>query len=152
MAERLTRGVLAVASGGGHWTQLLRLRPVFDGLPVTWLTTHPEYAADVSGPFSVVQDANRWNKLALLKMFLQVGWLILRLRPAVVFTTGAAPGFAAVFFGRLLGAHTVWVDSIANCETLSASGARAGRWAHVWLTQWEHLARPEGPAYWGSVL
>jgi hypothetical protein len=85
-------------------------------------------------------------------MFLQMAWLMLRLRPAVVVTTGAAPGFAAIVFGRLLGARTVWVDSIANGEALSNSGARAGRWAHVWLTQWEHLARPEGPQYWGAAL
>jgi UDP-N-acetylglucosamine:LPS N-acetylglucosamine transferase len=144
--------VLAVASGGGHWVQLLRLRPVFDGLPVVWVSTHSDFGNDVDGPLHVVQDANLWNKWALAKMFVQVAWLMLRVRPAVVVTTGAAPGFAAVVFGRLLGARTVWVDSIANSETLSTSGARAGRWAHVWLTQWEHLARPQGPHYWGAVL
>lgn len=117
-----------------------------------WLSTQPDYAKDVRDPYFVVQDANMWKKTALVKMFLQVAWLIVRLRPDVVVTTGAAPGFAAIVFGRLLGAQTVWIDSIANSETLSTSGAKAGRWAHVWLTQWEHLARPEGPHYWGAVL
>jgi UDP-N-acetylglucosamine:LPS N-acetylglucosamine transferase len=144
---------LAVATGGGHWVQLMRLRPVFSDLPVVWVSTHADFAKDVTGePFHVVQDANLWNKRALLRMFLQVGWLMLLIRPAVVLTTGAAPGFAAVVFGRLLGARTIWVDSIANSEVLSTSGARAGRWAHVWLTQWEHLARPHGPHCWGAVL
>jgi len=35
---------------------------------------------------------------------------------------------------------------------LSLSGRRVGPWADLWLTQWEHLARPEGPEYRGSVL
>jgi UDP-N-acetylglucosamine:LPS N-acetylglucosamine transferase len=144
--------VLAVASGGGHWVQLLRLRPAFDGLAVTWVSTQPDYAHDVQGRFLCVQDANMWNKWALAKMFLQMAWVVLRVRPDVVVTTGAAPGYAAIVFGRLLGARTVWIDSIANSETLSASGARAGRWAHVWLTQWQHLARPDGPRHWGAVL
>lgn len=144
--------LLAVASGGGHWIQLRRLVPAFAQADVIWMSTQPDYAKDVEGPFYVVQDANLWNKLALLKLFMQVAWLVLRLRPDVVVTTGAAPGFAAVFFGRLLGAKTVWIDSIANSETLSTSGAKAGRWANVWLTQWEHLAKPEGPHYWGAVL
>lgn len=144
--------LLAVASGGGHWVQLLRLRPAFQGAEVSWVSTQADYRHDVDGPLHVVRDANLWDKPGLVLMFLQMAWLMLRLRPAVVVTTGAAPGFAAIVFGRLLGARTVWVDSIANGEALSNSGARAGRWAHVWLTQWEHLARPEGPQYWGAVL
>ena len=88
----MARGVLAIASGGGHWVQLMRLRPVFEGLPVAWITTHAEYRSDVVGTVHVVQDANLWNKAALLKMFLQVAWIVLRERPKVVVTTGAAPG------------------------------------------------------------
>ncbi len=144
--------LLAVASGGGHWMQLLRLRPAFEEANVSWLTTQRAYANDIIGPLYVVRDANMWNKLALAIMFLQVAWLLLRIRPDVVVTTGAAPGFAAILVGRLLGARTVWIDSIANSEVLSGSGAKAGRWAHVWLTQWEHLARPDGPHYWGAVI
>lgn len=144
--------VLAVASGGGHWVQLLRLRPAFEGSEVTWMTTQADYAKDVGERLIVVRDANLWNKWALAQMFLQVGWKLLVLRPDVVVTTGAAPGFAAVLFGRLVGARTVWIDSIANSETLSTSGAKVGRWAHVWLTQWEHLAQLEGPHFWGAVL
>lgn len=144
--------ILAVASGGGHWIQLLRLRPAFAGTDVIWLTTQSDYAKEVKGPLHVVRDANMWNKLALLIMFAQVAWLMLRIRPDVVVTTGAAPGFAAVFFGRITGARTVWIDSIANSEVLSGSGSQAGRWAHIWLTQWEHLAKPDGPHYWGAVI
>lgn len=144
--------LLAVASGGGHWVQLRRVRNAFEGLEVEWVSTQKDYAKDVSEKLYVVQDANLWNKLSLAKMFLQVGWLVLTIRPDVVVTTGAAPGFAAIFFGRLLGARTVWIDSIANSESLSTSGANVRRWAHVWLTQWEHLAKPEGPHYWGAVL
>ena len=144
--------VLAVASGGGHWVQLQRLRPAFEGAQIEWVSTEPDYAATVHGRFHVVRDANLWDKWGLLLLFLQMAWLLLRVRPALVVTTGAAPGFAAIFFGRLLGARTVWIDSIANGEALSGSGARAGRWANVWLTQWEHLAKPEGPHYWGAVL
>lgn len=144
--------VLAVASGGGHWVQLLRLRPAFEHHHVQWISTQRDYAIEVDGPLHAVKDANLWNKPALLLMFLQVAWVLLKVRPDIVITTGAAPGFAAIVFGRLMGARTIWVDSIANSEELSTSGARVGRWANVWLTQWEHLARPEGPHYWGGVL
>jgi hypothetical protein len=69
-----------------------------------------------------------------------------------VISTGAAPGLFGVAIGSLLGARTIWVDSIANGEELSLSGHRARRFADLWLTQWPHLASKDGPFYRGSVL
>jgi UDP-N-acetylglucosamine:LPS N-acetylglucosamine transferase len=85
-------------------------------------------------------------------MLLQVSWLVLRLRPDVIISTGAAPGYAAIQLGRLIGARTVWIDSIANVEVLSLSGAQIGRHADLWLTQWPHLSKPEGPEFKGAVI
>ena len=45
------RRVLAVASGGGHWVQLLRLRPAFEGCDVTYACVRPAYADDVPGEY-----------------------------------------------------------------------------------------------------
>ena len=144
--------ILAVASGGGHWVQLLRIRPAFEGHRVEYISTSEGYRSDVQGPLHVVLDANMWQKLRLARMFMQVAWVVLRYRPDVVITTGAAPGFAAIVFGKLSGARTVWLDSIANSEQLSSSGRHAKRWADAWLTQWPHLAEGDGPAHWGAVL
>jgi UDP-N-acetylglucosamine:LPS N-acetylglucosamine transferase len=144
--------VLAVASGGGHWVQMLRIRSAFANCNVSYLSTNRDYAKDVDGKLYAVTDANMWQKLRLMRMFLEVAWVVLRVRPDVVISTGAAPGFAAMLFGRMLGAKTIWVDSIANSEVLSKSGQQAGRLAHVWLTQWQHLETEAGPKFWGSVI
>jgi hypothetical protein len=70
----------------------------------------------------------------------------------VVISTGAAPGYFALRFGKRLGARTIWLDSIANVDELSLSGQRAGKYAGLWLTQWQHLATPAGPHFAGAVL
>ena len=144
--------VLAVASGGGHWVQLLRMRAAFAHHDVHFLTTNAAYAKDVDAPLHAVIDASSWTKLRLVWMFMQVLYLVLRLRPQVVITTGAAPGLAAICCAKLVGAKTIWVDSIANSEQLSGSGRHAGRLADVWLTQWADLATAGGPQCWGSVV
>jgi len=145
--------ILAVSSGGGHWVQLGRLRPAFDGHHVTFVTVDPLYASDVPGArFHVVNDATRWNKLGLVLLALRITLILLRTRPDVVLSTGAAPGYLALRIGKLLGRRTIWVDSVANVEELSLSGRRVGKHADLWLTQWPHLERPAGPRYMGSVL
>jgi UDP-N-acetylglucosamine:LPS N-acetylglucosamine transferase len=152
LKPKTTAKVLAVASGGGHWVQLMRLKPLFEGMTVEYLATDAAYSVDAGKPVLAVRDANLTDKLALLVMFCQVFVRMLKVRPDVVITTGAAPGFAALFFGKLLGARTVWLDSVANSEEMSSSGKHVRRFADLWLTQWEHLAKPQGPHYLGSVI
>lgn len=161
MSERRPR-VLAISSRGGHWVQLRRLAPAFGDCDIHWASTDPSLAAQVApAPFATIPDASRWDRLRLAWMVLRVAWLVLRLRPEVIVSTGAAPGFVALRFGRLMGARTVWIDSIANAAELSLSGRKASRFADLTLTQWAHLGAPlpEGGAplrgtvhHAGSVL
>lgn len=154
-ADRSTapKKVLAIASGGGHWVQLMRIMPAFANHRAVFVSTLGGHRAQVGqNRFYVVCDANRWHKIRLLRMASKLLWIVLRERPDVVISTGAAPGYFGLRFAKLLGARTIWVDSIANAERLSLSGLHAGRFADLWLTQWKHLARPEGPLFKGSVL
>lgn len=145
--------LLAIASAGGHWKELVRLRELLEAYDVTWVTTDRGYAGDIeNGRFRTVTEASRWDRLRLARSAAEVLWILVRERPRVVLTTGAAPGFFALWLGKKLGAKTVWIDSFANGDELSLSGQRAGAHADVWLTQWPDLARPGGPEYAGSVL
>lgn len=151
--SKQTPRVLAIASGGGHWVQLLRLRPAFDGAKVTYVSVRPAYASDVPGErFIPINDATRWDKVGLAKMALRLLLIMLRVRPNVVISTGAAPGYFAIRLGKLLGARTIWLDSIANVEELSMTGMMVKDKASLWLTQWPHLAAEDGPTCHGSVL
>jgi UDP-N-acetylglucosamine:LPS N-acetylglucosamine transferase len=147
------RKILAVASSGGHWAQLLRLRPAFAGHEVVFVTTQPDSRGEVAPDrFHRVPDGNRKSKLRVLLLMVRTFLVVLRERPDVVVSTGAAPGYFAMRFGRLFGARTLWLESIANVEELSLSTKLVRPYADLLLTQWPHLARPEGPHYRGSVL
>jgi UDP-N-acetylglucosamine:LPS N-acetylglucosamine transferase len=152
MRNQRSSRVLAVASSGGHWVQLCRLRPAFSGHDVAYLTTEAGHRADVGDArFYTVCDANRWSKVALIRSALKIAWVVARERPQVVISTGAAPGYIAIRLGKLLGARTAWIDSVANAEELSMSGRLASDKTDLCLTQWPHLAR--GPVrYQGAVL
>lgn len=144
--------ILAVASSGGHWVQLRRLRPAFAGHDVAYLTTDPGHRAEVGDArFHTVADANAAAKLALARAALKVAWVLVRERPDVVVSTGAAPGYLALRGAKLVGARTVWIDSVANVEALSLSGRLSSRAADLCLTQWPHLE--QAPVrYEGAVL
>jgi UDP-N-acetylglucosamine:LPS N-acetylglucosamine transferase len=147
------RRILAVSSGGGHWVELLRLRPALEEDHVVYVTVQRAYADQVPGRrVYVVNDATRWNKTALALMAMRIAYVIMRERPEVIVTTGAAPGYFALRIGRLFGARTIWIDSIANADDVSMSGRLVRPYADLWLTQWEHLAGQDGPEYAGAVV
>ncbi len=147
------RHVLAVASAGGHFQQLMALRPGLADQRVTYMTTLAGLGAQFGAdPQITIPDCNADTPLAVLRCMAVIGWRIVRLRPDVVITTGALPGLIAIFWGRVIGARTLWVDSIANAETLSASGKLARRVAHLTLSQWAEVAADTGTRYEGSIL
>lgn len=144
--------VLAIASGGGHFVQLLRLRPAWEGHQVTYATVHAASASDVApAPLFTFRDVSRadWWRLPLTCW--DIVWILLRVRPQIIVTTGALPGLVALALARPFGARSLWVDSIANSEILSGSGHHAGKVATRVVTQWPALAEP-GVEHWGSVL
>jgi len=145
--------VLAISSGGGHWVELLRLRPALEGHEVVWCTVDEAYRPQIGlERFEVVPDVTRWDRVGLVRCAAHVLRVLLAVRPDVVISTGALPGFFGVVLGKSLGARTAWIDSLANVEELSMSGKRVGRCAYLWLTKWPARATTSGPRYEGSVL
>lgn len=147
------RRVLAVASAGGHFQQLMALRPGYAHHDVHYMTTLDGLAAQFdAAPQITVPDCNADTKLAALQCAVVIFWHMVRIRPQRVISTGALPGLIAILWGRVFFARTLWVDSVANAETLSASGKLARRLAHETLSQWPEVAKATGTRYEGSIL
>lgn len=139
--RKVRRKVLAVSSGGGHWVQLMRLFHLLEKHDVTFVTVNAAYACDIKGlKLYTIVDATAWNKLKLVRQALQILYIVLMERPEIVISTGAAPGYFALRIAKMLGAKTIWLDSVANVERMSRSGSQVGPYADLWLTQWPHLA------------
>jgi UDP-N-acetylglucosamine:LPS N-acetylglucosamine transferase len=148
----MAKRVLAIASGGGHFIQLMRLSSAWDGHDVSIATVDPSSRALVGDvPFFTFRDVSRadWWRIPLAT--LDIARILITVRPQVIITTGALPGLIAATLARPFGVKSLWVDSIANSEVLSGSGAQAGRVCSQVVTQWQHLAADK-VEHWGSVL
>lgn len=148
----MTKRVLAIASGGGHFVQLMRLSPAWAGHLVSVATVDPSTRAMAGeASFFTFRDVSRadWWRIPLTA--LDIARILIAVRPQVIITTGALPGLIACALARPFGVRSLWVDSIANSETLSGSGGQAGLVCSEVVTQWPHLATAT-TEHWGSVL
>ena len=128
--------VLAISSAGGHWEQLMLIRAGLDECEVVYAVTNVAVAERSGVAALAIPDFNAKSPLKTAVGSLKIAALVLRVRPDVVLSTGAAPGLVAAVVAKLMGKRAVWIDSIAN----------------LWLTQWRHLAADGGPRYGGAVL
>jgi len=134
--------VFAVASIGGHWIQLLRIaKPMEEKYEMVYLCTHPKCETMVEGnKFHLISDYSRWDAWKMIPSFFQLLRIVRKEKPDVIITTGAAPGLMCLLAGKILGRKTIWIDSIANVQHLSASGRIAAKFATRVYTQWKDLA------------
>ncbi|MBV6632337.1 MAG: UDP-N-acetylglucosamine--LPS N-acetylglucosamine transferase [Alphaproteobacteria bacterium] len=151
MTQRQT--ILAIASGGGHWHQLLRLSSSLPDDRTIYASPLLKTAAGAPGRrYHRIADGNRDTKLRLAIVTVQLAWLLLRHRPGYIISTGAAPGCLALIMGRWIGAKGLFIDSVANARELTMSARLAKKHGITVYSQWPEVAEREGVAYAGSVF
>jgi len=134
--------VCIAASAGGHLSQLLKLELGWNGHNTFCVTTVDTVRENLQkyGRVYVVGECNHKHLIKVLQVFIRCIKIILREKPDVVISTGAAVGCIVCFLGRLLGAKAVWVDSVTNVERISLSGRMVRYIADLFLVQWPELA------------
>jgi len=134
--------ICLAASAGGHLTQLLKINGVCQGYDVFYVSS-VDVVLDKLQKFGrtyIVGECNREHVLRTITVLFKTLKIIIKERPGVVISTGAAPGLLCCLWGKLLGSKVVWLDSIANTEKLSMSGRLVRPFANLVLTQWPNIA------------
>lgn len=147
--------VLAISSPGGHWIQLNKIcNPLELKHEVIYASPRSQYQLKKTNGRKVfnILDASADNKLTLIPLAVQLFFILLKERPKVIISTGAAPGVIAILLGKVLRIKTVWIDSIANVQQLSRSARIIKSHANVVVTQWQPLSDNKTIFYRGSVL
>ena len=147
--------ICLAASGGGHLTELLAISDSYSQHEIFCITTVPVVQGKLRefGHVYVVGECNRNYPLRVLKVLWLCAKIIFKNRPDVVISTGAAPGCIVCFFGKILGARIIWLDSIANVDKISLSGRMVRYIADLFLVQWPELAsKYKHVEYAGTVI
>ena len=147
--------ICLAASAGGHLTQLLRLQSAWNGHSTFCVTTSDVVLEKLQkyGKVYVVGECNRQHLLKVLLVLIRCIRIILKERPDVMISTGAAVGCIMCFLGKVTGAKIVWVDSITNVDRLSLSGRLVRHIADLFLAQWQQLAEQhKNVEYAGKII
>lgn len=134
---------LLVSSSGGHLSQLLALKEWYSQRRCTWVTfdtldarTRLEGKHVLYASFPTTR--NLPNAVRNLQMAM---WVLPRLRPDVVVSTGAGVALPFFMVARLLGIPTVYVEVYDRVDSRTLTGRLCYPLARAFLVQWPDQLR-----------
>ena len=131
------------ASSGGHYEQLLMLKPLmqkYDSFIVTEKTVYDAKAEDEKTYY--MHQVNRREKDFVWKM-IQNTWKSIGIykkeKPDVVVTTGVLAMIPICLISKLFGKKLIYIESFAKVTSPTQPGKLLYRFADQFYVQWESM-------------
>lgn len=137
--------VCFAASSGGHYEQLLMLKPLMEKYDSFILTEKTKYSTEIKNIKSYyLLQVNRKEKLFILKMtwntFKSVFFFI-KERPDVVITTGVLSTIPMCLIAKIFGRKLVYIESFAKINSPTVTGKFLYKFADRFYVQWETMLK-----------
>lgn len=131
------------ASSGGHFEQLLMLKPLMEKYDSFVVTENTDYRAEIKGQrMYYVHQVNRKEKTLpfwmIINSFRSLR-IILKERPDVVITTGVLAMIPLCLLMKLMGKKLIYIESFAKVSSPTETGKLMYKYADRFYVQWESM-------------
>ncbi len=137
--------VLFVSSIGGHLTQLLELKSIFDDYNYLLVTEKSDVTKNLKDKYKVkfFKYCNKKNFIKyffinVLNAFHSV-FLFFKFRPDVIVTTGANTCVPLCYLGFIFRKRVIYIESFAKRNGKTLSGKLVYPIATYFIVQWESM-------------
>ena len=143
--------VLVVCSAGGHLKEAMSaIGENATGFHLATYRTGGKRATNSRLAIHYMTNPHL-SKLKYLWNFIQSFFLILRVRPKVIITTGAGIAIPSALLGKMFGVKLIVVDTMALVNKLSRTGEFLYRYADLFVVQWPCLLKRYPRAVYGGL-
>lgn len=139
----MARKICFASSSGGHYEQLLMLKPLMEKYDSFIVTERTSYGADVEGVKTYyLYQVNRREPLFLFWMLVNAGAslrVFLKEKPDAVVTTGVLATIPLCLLAKLFGKKLVYIETFAKVTTPTLTGKLVYKFADQFYVQWESM-------------
>ncbi|SCN23730.1 Oligosaccharide biosynthesis protein Alg14 like protein [Clostridium sp. N3C] len=133
------------ASSGGHYEQLMMLKPLIDKYDSFILTEQTAYKSNINGSkIYYIKQVNRKEKNFILKMiansFLSLK-IFLSEKPDLVICTGVLAMIPMCLISKLFGKKLIYIESFAKVTSGTETGKLIYKYADQFYVQWEPMLK-----------
>lgn len=131
------------ASSGGHYEQLMMLKPLMDKYESFVITEETLYNSSTNDlKFYYMKQVNRREKAFIPRMIINTYRslkIFLREKPDVVICTGVLATIPICVISKLAGKKLVYIESFAKVTSATISGKFLYRFADRFYVQWRQM-------------
>ncbi|NLL04353.1 MAG: polysaccharide biosynthesis protein [Clostridiaceae bacterium] len=131
------------ASSGGHYEQLMMLKPLMGKYDSFIMTEKTKYKAKLEGKKTYyVMQVNRKEKLCYLKLIaisIKSLAIYLKERPDVIICTGVLAMIPICLVAKAFGKKLIYIESFAKITSATQSGKLLYKYADQFYVQWESM-------------
>lgn len=134
--------VCFAASSGGHFEQLMMLRPLMKKYKGFVVTERTDYVIESEFPLYELKQVNRRERSFLPRMLFNVVTslrIFAKERPDAIVTTGVLAVIPLCLFCKLAGRRVVYIESFAKVSTPTETGKFMYHFADRFYVQWESM-------------
>ena len=137
--------IIFAASSGGHFEQLMMLKPLMDKYDSCLVTESTKYKPSIEGQkIYYLHQVNRKEKMMPLWMvvnsFISLK-IILDERPDVVITTGVLAMIPLCLLTKIFKKKLVYIESFAKITSPTKTGVFLYKYADKFYVQWESMKK-----------
>ena len=131
------------ASSGGHFEQILMLKPLMEKYDSFIITEKTSYKAEVKGEkVYYLHQVNRkeWSfPFEMIFNSLKSLFIYIRERPDVVITTGVLAMIPICLIAKLFGKKLIYIESFAKVNSANETGKLMYKFADQFYVQWPQM-------------
>ena len=155
--------VMFIASTGGHLSELMQLAPLFSKYDYTIVTEKTKSNLNlakkypnrvhfiISGTYTNFKAKLFYPFKLFLNCFISL-YLILKIRPDVVVTTGSHNVGPMCCLAKLFRKKVIFIETIANSTTPTRAGRLIYKFADYFIVQWESMLDVYPNAIYGGWI
>lgn len=134
-----------VSSSGGHFEQLMMLRPLMEKYNSYIVTEKLGYDVKVLDvPVRYVKTINRTDKLfffEFIENIFKAFSIVIKERPDLTISTGALAAVPMMMWTKIFGGKVIYIESFAKIDSPNISGKIAYKFADQFYVQWENMKK-----------
>ncbi len=131
------------ASSGGHYEQLLMLKPLMEKYKSFLITEKTAYKSSVNNKkMYYMRQVNRKEKLFIFAMLINAFkslFIFIKERPDVVITTGVLAMIPICLLAKIFRKKLIYIESFAKITSPTETGKFLYKYADRFYVQWESM-------------
>lgn len=132
------------ASTGGHFEQLMMLKPLMEKYDSFILTEKTSYSVNKNNDIKLYQvnQVNRKEKLFIFNMIINAIkslYIFIKEKPNIVITTGVLAMIPMCLITKFFGGKLIYIESFAKITSPTQTGKFLYKYADRFYVQWEKM-------------